>query len=519
MGPGRGLFAVPAVPGFTTLMLLASTEFTTTALLLGAFGALLLASVALSRGLDRAGVPVALLFLALGMLAGSEGLLGIPFDDYQFAFRVGSLALILILFDGGMNTSYAAVRSAIGPASVLATVGVAITAGLVALAGRALGLPWTLSLLIGAAVSSTDAATVLAVLRGSGLRLRRRLGATLELESGLNDPMAVILTISVTDALLSGAGAGWSLLYLAPMQLLIGAGLGAGVGWLARRLMMRIQLRAVGMYPVITLGVALLAFGGATLLMGSGFLAVYAAALVIGNGEVPYAAALRRIHDAIAWLCQIGMFLMLGLLVFPSQLLPMLLPGLALGFFLAFIARPLAVAICLAPFRFPAKETGYLGWVGLRGAVPIILATFPVLADAPGAKGVFNLVFFTVVVNAIVPGATVRWVTRRLGLEVPETPTPSAVLEVASMRPLKGDLRSYYIDKSLAVCGASLSQVAFPEGAGAALVVRGDELVAARGATALREGDHVYIFCRPEDRAFIELLFGRPQGDAPTPEI
>ncbi|MBL0921944.1 MAG: potassium/proton antiporter [Phycisphaerales bacterium] len=490
------------------------TEFTTTALLLGAFGALLLASVLLSRGLDRAGVPVALLFLILGMLAGSEGLLRIPFDNFQFAFRVGTLALILILFDGGLNTSLGAVRKAAWPASVLATAGVALTAGLVALAARMVGLPWAPALLLGAVVSSTDAATVFAVLRGSGLRLKKRLGATLELESGVNDPMAVILTVALTESILGGGGLHWSLAYLVPLQLLIGGVVGAIIGHVAREFLIRVKLSTGGLYPVITLAVAFIAFGGATVVQGSGFLAVYAAALVIGNGAIPYRSALRRIHDAIAWLCQIGMFLMLGMLVFPSQLLPVALPGLALGLFLAFVARPAAVALCLLPFRFPPRETLYLGWVGLRGAVPIILATFPVLSQVPDAHRIFNLVFFMVVVNAVVPGSTVRWVTRQLRLDIPESPTPSAVLEVASTRLLKGELMSFYIDPSLAVCDAALSQVVFPEGAGAALVVRGDELLAARGSTVLRQGDHVYIFCRPEDRPFIELLFGRPQGDS-----
>jgi cell volume regulation protein A len=480
-----------------------------TALLLVAAGVLLGASVLIGRFFDRWGVPTALLFLILGVLAGSEGLGNIPFDNYELAYRLGTVALILILFDGGMNTRLRSLKGAIAPAGVLATAGVAMTAGLVALFARLLGMPWGEALLVGAVVSSTDAAAVFAVLRGGGIRLRDRLGSTIELESGINDPMAVILTAAITLHLVGQQTFGWQLVWMVPMQLALGGAMGVACGYLGRVVMLRVRLSTAGLFPALTLGLAFLAYGAATLVQGSGFLAVYVAALVIGNGPIPYANGLRRIHDAIAWLSQIGMFLMLGLLVFPSQLLPKFWVGLAIALFLACVARPIAVALCLAPFRFPKKDVAYVGWVGLRGAVPIILATFPVLRGAPMALDVFNIVFFVVLFNAIAPGSTVRRLTRFWKLEREEPPTPNAAIEINSMQPLKGEVLRFYIDTSLAVCGAKLSEVRFPEGAGAVLVVRGDELIAARGGTTLTEGDHVYVFCRPEDRPYMELLFGR----------
>lgn len=480
-----------------------------TALLLVAAGVLLGASVLIGRFFDRFGVPTALLFLLLGVLAGSEGIGRIPFDDYDLAYRLGTTALVLILFDGGLNTRLRSLRGAVAPAGVLATLGVAITAALVALFARLLGMPWGEALLVGAVVSSTDAAAVFAVLRGGGIRLRDRLGSTLELESGVNDPMAVILTAAITLHLIGQQTFGWSLLWAVPAQLVLGGAMGIACGYLGRVVLLRVRLSTAGLFPALTLGLAFLAYGAATLVHGSGFLAVYVAALVIGNGPIPYANGLRRIHDAVAWLCQIGMFLMLGLLVFPSQLLPKAGVGLAIALFLAFVARPLAVALCLAPFRFPKKEVAYVGWVGLRGAVPIILATFPVLRGAPMALDVFNIVFFVVLANALAPGATVRRLTKRWRLEREEPPTPKAAIEINSMRPLRGEVLRFYIDLSLAVCGATLAQVRFPEGAGAVLVVRGDDLLAARGGTTLEAGDHVYVFCRPEDRPYMELLFGR----------
>ncbi len=485
-----------------------------TALLLATAGLLMGASVLFSRASHRIGVPIALLFLGIGMLAGSEGIGGIRFDDYGFAFRLGSLALALILFDGGLNTPLAALRRTWAPAGMLATVGVALTAILIAYPAHLWGLAWPQALVLGAVVSSTDAASVFAVLRGSGLQLKRRVGTTLELESGLNDPVAVILTTALTANLMRpGAMSPPRLVLDIVVQLAVGAAAGVAIGQGGRILLRRFPLPTGGLYPALTLALALLAFGLTTLLHGSGFLAVYLAGMVLGNGPLPYRAGLLRVHDALAWLAQIGMFLVLGLLVYPSGLVEIAGPGLGLALLLAFVVRPLVVGLGLVPFRYAWREVVYIGWVGLRGAVPIVLATYPVLVGAPGADRIFHLVFFIVVVNALMPGGTVAWVTARLGLQKAEPPAPQAVLAIESRLPLEGELLSFYIDDALVVSHVALEDLDFPEGSSVTLIVRGNRLIPPRGGTVLEPGDHVYVLAQPEDEPLIRLMFGRPEAE------
>jgi cell volume regulation protein A len=485
-----------------------------TALLLLTCGLLLAISVLFSRASQRFGVPIALLFLGVGMLAGSDGIGGIEFTDYQFAFRVGVVALALILFDGGLNTPLNAVRRAAGPAGVLATLGVGATATLLAVGANWLGLGWGEALLLGAVVSSTDAASVFAVLRGSGLQLKRRVGVTLEVESGINDPMAVILTTVLTQNLLTpGSVIGWHIPLEVVVQLAIGAVVGAGVGYGGRSLLTRLQLSTGGLYPVMTMALGLVSFGLATLIHGSGFLAIYLAGLLLGNGPLPYRTGLLRVHDALAWLSQVGMFLILGLLVFPSRLLHVAPAGLAIALLLGLVVRPLVVWLCLLPFRYPHREVFYIGWVGLRGAVPIVLATFPVLAGAPGAERLFDLVFFIVVVNSVVQGGSAAWLTRKLGLQSKEPPAPQAVLAIESRQPLQGELMSFYIDPALVVVGVPLEELPLPEGSAVALIIRGSQLVPPKPGTVLQAGDHVHIIAPAEDRAFIQLMFGRPEEE------
>ncbi|MFL5578335.1 MAG: potassium/proton antiporter [Gemmatimonadaceae bacterium] len=485
-----------------------------TAILLTTFGVLLAVSALFSRASQRVGVPLALVFLGIGVLAGSEGIGGIPFDDYRLAFRLGTVALTLILFDGGLNTSAAAVRRVLAPSALLATVGVVGTAALVAAAARALGFAWPVAMLLGAVVSSTDAAAVFAVLRGSGLSLKRRVGTTLELESGINDPMAVILTTVLTGYLADPASSpGWRVALAVVREIVVGGVLGLAIGYGGRALLARFRLPAGGLYPALTLALALLAFGVPTLVHGSGFLSVYLAALVLGDGPLPYRAGLLRVHDALAWLSQIAMFLVLGLLVFPSRLYDVAAAALTLALFLAVVARPLVVALCLAPFRYTRGDIAYVGWVGLRGAVPIVLALFPVLAGAPGAERIFDVVFFIVVANAVLPGMTVPLVTRLLGLASDEPPAPQAVLEIESMQPLDGAILSFYVDEALAVAGVPLAELPFPESTAVAMIVRGKTLLAPKGGTTLLPGDHVYVFAKDADRPLLQLMFGRAEGD------
>lgn len=487
------------------------TAFTTTALLLTIFGTLLIVSSTLSRTLERAGIPVALLFLVLGMLAGEEGLIGLPFEDYQFSFVAGTIALVFIVFDGGFNTSFGAIKRSFAPALSLATVGVLLTAGLTAVFAKWIGLSWTEATLLGAVVSSTDAATVFAVMRGSKLALQKRVGNTLELESGLNDAVAVLLTVAATSVALGDAVPGVGILVDIPVQLVVGTLAGVALGLFGRALLMRVNLSTGGLFAVVTMGFALFSFGIATSLGGSGFLAVFATAAILGNARIPYRSGLRRIHDAVAWLSQVSMFLMLGFLVFPSRVLSVAGPGLLLAVFLAFVARPLAVFICLAPFRYPMREVGYIGWVGLRGAVPIVLATYPVLVGVPSGARVFDLVFFLVVLNALVPGATIRWVTRKLGLEAPPIPEPAATLEISSTGPVRGELLAFHVEATVLAVGIALKDLPLPEHAAIALIVRKDELVPARGSTVLQAGDVAYVSCLAEERSLVGLLLGRPE--------
>jgi potassium/hydrogen antiporter len=477
-----------------------------TAALLAAIGGLLAASVLLARIVGGRGVPVLLVFMLLGMLAGSEGVLRIDFEDYGLAFRLGTIALALILFDGGLNTSVASFKSSIGPASVLATLGVVVTAGVVGVVGKTLGFSWTEALLLGAVVSSTDAAAVFSILRGSGIQLKHRVGTTLEIESGLNDPMAVILTTAFTRAALQPESLGWAGFLPVFEELAIGLLGGFAIGHLGRWLV-RQRLLAGGLYPVLTISIGLLAFGVPTLCGGSGFLAVYIAGVILGDGPLPYRSGLLRVHDSLAWFAQIIMFLALGLLVFPSQLLPVAWGGLAVAIVLAQAARPIAVLLCLVPFRFDARETAFIAWVGLRGAVPIILATFPILAGVENGQKIFNLVFFVVALSALLQGSTVPWLTRLLDLDAKLPPTAPATLEIMSSQPLAGELMSFHIGAASAVCNVRISDLPFPEASAAMLLVRGRELIAPKGHTELRHGDHVYVFCRPEDRRMLRLLF------------
>lgn len=484
----------------------------TTAILLVAAGLLLLFSVAFSKPSEKIGIPVVLGFLLIGLLIGAY--LPENFIDFELAFRVGTVGLVLILFDGGLNTPFRQVRQYLAPASVLATLAVVGTAVMVALIARLLGLGWTEALLLGAIVSSTDAAAVFSSLRGSGVQLRRKVGATLELESGLNDPMAVILTLALTALLLEGGtfnplALGIDIL----LQLVIGLGAGLAVGWVGTRLLEHIRVPAAGLYPALTLALALLAFGLPTLFMGSGFLAVYVAALMLGNRRLPYRSGILRVHDAMAWLAQITMFLVLGLLAVPEMLVTAGWKGLILALGLALVARPLMVMLSLWPFGYKARESGFVAWVGLRGAVPILLATFPVLAGVPGALELFHLVFFVVVVNALIPGATVRWAVKLFKVEQAGLQRPIPVLEVNAIDHLPVQIISFRLEPAAMVTGNRAGSLPLPKGADILLIVRGKEALPVTPDTVLQAEDHVHLMLRPEDKRTVELLFGLREED------
>jgi cell volume regulation protein A len=476
--------------------------------------AALLALAVLGHRLSRRlGLPFFLLSLAVGMLAGSDGPGGIAFDDYGLAFRLGTAALLFILFDGGLNTRREALRRAIVPGGLLATVGVVATMALFAAGGVALGMSWGEALLVGAVVSSTDSAAVFSLLRGSGVTLKSRPGSTLEVESGLNDPVAVLLTLAAAAALAEGRPPSWTLPLAMALQLAVGAAAGVALGKGAAFAMRRLGLAAGGLFTVFSLAFVLLAFAVPTLLSGSGFLAVYVAGLTLSDARVPFRAALVRFHDGVAWLAQIAMFVMLGLLVFPSRLLAVAPLGLALGLLLIFVARPLVVAACLAPLRVPWRETLFVGLVGLRGATPIVLATIPVLGGVAGSERLFDLVFFVVLVSGLIPGAATRWLARRLEVDIAAPPPPRAVLEFHTSEPLDGDVLSFRISEALAVAGAAIRDLPLADGTSVLLIVRGRTLVAPRGDTLLLPGDHVYLFAREHDRPLLELLFGAAESE------
>lgn len=494
------------------MLLILMEEPSATALLLLIGGLLLTISVLASRWAIRRGIPLALLFLIIGMLAGSDGIGGLVFDDFSLTFRVGTVALVLILFDGGLNTPFRYIRNSIFPASVLATLGVVLTAGLVAAAAALTGLlSWPQAILLGAVVSSTDAAAVFSVLRGSGLNLRKRTSNTLELESGLNDPMAVILTIAAASAVANDVFIGWTTALQALVQLTVGSIVGIAAGFACRGILTHARFISAGLYPVLTVALAMLTFAVPSLMWGSGFLAVYIAAVIIGNGSVPHQSMLRRVHDALAWFSQVCLFLLMGLLVNPMELVQVGWWGLFMALFLAVIARPLAVFLCLLPFGYNWRETSFLGWVGLRGAVPILLATIPVMHGVPNAYFIFNIVFFIVVINAIIPGMTVGWLTHRLGLQIFAPPTPSAVLEIDALESFNKEVRSFFIHEVASVVGTRIVDIPFPDEASALMIVRGADLITPKGNTMILAGDHVYVLCQESDIPLLRLMMGTPE--------
>ncbi|MFQ3586059.1 MAG: potassium/proton antiporter [Fimbriimonadaceae bacterium] len=391
--------------------------------------ALLALSVFASQATTRLRVPVLVLFVAIGMAAGSDGFGGIWFDNYELAQQIGIFALVCILFSGGMDTRWAAVRPYWQPAVTLATVGVVATALLIGvLAHFMLGFGWLEGLLLGAIISSTDAAAVFMTLRGKGAMLREDVQAVLELESGSNDPMAVFLSITLVDLIAAGAQPGVGLLGTFVWQMAVGLAGGYLVGRGGVLAMRRLRLAVDGLYHVASMAVMLASYSVSATLAGSGFLAAYVGGLAYGNGEFSHKRSLARFHDGLAWLMQVAMFLMLGLLVFPSQLPSVALTSLVVALALMLVARPIGVILCLLPFRIRFRETALLSWTGLRGAVPIILATYPLLAGLDRAPEIFNIVFFVVLLSALVQGPTIPMVAGMLGLarqkaqDLPERP-------------------------------------------------------------------------------------------------
>jgi len=412
---------------FLTLPLLAAAGLVFISVLAGVFSA-------------RAGFSFLLVFLLVGVLAGEDGPGGLVFDDFRLSFWVGNVALAVILLDGGLRTDFDTFRTGLKPSLWLATVGVVVCAGLTGAAAHwLLDLSWPLALLVGAIVGSTDAAAVFSLLKSSGVRLNERVAATLEIESGMNDPMAVYLTLTCIGVALAVAAGGPST--VSPMEVLRslllqfgwGAALGLAAGFGMAELLKRLgrgEDGGGGIRALLLVSAGLTVFAGVTWLGGSGFLAVYAMGVIIGNRARRLVRSSLSAMDGYAWLSQAGMFLLLGLLVTPTRLLETLWPALGISLVLMLIARPLSVWLCLAPMRFARNEIAFISWVGLRGAVPIVLAVFPVMAGIPGAQTYFNVAFVVVLSSLLLQGSTIAWSARRLGVTLPDPDDEQQVRQV-----------------------------------------------------------------------------------------
>lgn len=481
-------------------------EFWHTAILAGA--ALLLVSIVASDISSRIGAPLLLVFLVLGMLAGEDGPGGIRFDDFEISWVVGTLALAVIIFDGGLRTRRETFRVALGPAVALATAGVVITAALVSVfAVWALGVRWLEGLLLGAIVGSTDAAAVFALLRTQGAALKERVASTLEIESGSNDPMAVFLTVAVLELLAAGRSQ-FDVSVLASFAVQFGLGTalglagGAALVWLINRLTL-----ATGLYPLLAAAGGVLTFALAQRLGGSGFLAIYLAGLVLGNARLRSAQVVLRVHDGLAWLSQIVMFLILGLLVTPSQLVHIVPQALLVAAGLMLLARPAAVAVTLAPFRFPWREQLYIGWVGLRGAVPIVLALFPMMYGLENARLYFNVTFFVVLVSLLAQGWTIAPAARWLGLEVPPRHEPVQRIPLDVPGHFEYEMVAFDARQGSLAAGRTLEEMGFAAGMQVMALIRDGAPLALRPDVAIAPGDHVYFLARPEEVARLAALF------------
>jgi cell volume regulation protein A len=487
-------------------------------ILMGAL--LVLIGIASSKLSSRFGVPVLVLFILVGMLAGSEGVGGIQFENYGFAHGAGTVALAVILFDGGLRTPFRSIRPALAPAASLATVGVLLTAGIAgAAASYILGVPLLAGLLLGSIVASTDAAAVFSVLRSTGLHLPERLGATLEVESGSNDPMAVFLTVGLLEILLGQMEPGIGVLGLFAQHMLIGAVAGIAVGAGAVYAANRIRLGAEGLYPVFVAAAGLLSYGLAASLHGSGFLAVYLSGIAIASSRVVFQRGILLFHDGAAWLVQVAMFVLLGLLAFPSRLLHVAGPGLLIAAVLVFVARPLAVAAALAPLGFRPRELAFVSWAGLKGAVPIVLGTYPLLLGFPGGERLFDVVFFVVLVSALLQGWTLAPLARLLRLEEPHVPAPAVSLEITSLREVQGDIVQYTLAEGDRFAGRTVRELALPDGAVMAMIARASRVIPPRGSTRLEPGDHVFLVLTPGAGPLVDRLFAGPAEEGLPPQV
>jgi potassium/hydrogen antiporter len=485
-------------------------------------GVLLAAGLAASLLAARVRVPALVLFLGLGMLIGSDGTGWFDFNDYELARTVGIVALSLILFEGGLAAGWQEIRPVLGASIGLALVGTIVTA-LVCGAAATWLFDFSLleGLLLGAIVSATDGAAIFSLLRNS--TLRRRLARTLEGESGFNDPVAVLLVLGFIEWITQPNYGFEDEVILFVRQIGIGAAVGAGVGWLSVKALKSVRLAAPGLFPVASIATAALAFGGADVLHGSGFLAVYLAGLALGSESIPAKRSLLVFHQGLAWVAQIVMFLVLGLLVFPSSLPDVALEGTILALVMMFLARPAGTVLGTLGAHFSARERVVLGWAGLRGAVPVVLATFPVIEHVEGSVEFFNIVFFAVLLSTVVQGSTFEPLARRLGVTTDEPALPAPLVETGTVRRLGADVLEYPIGPDDAIAGRRVRDLGLPRDALLNVIVRDDQAIPPRGSTRLESGDRLHVLVRSEVAQEVDGLRDRwktgPIGPVERPPV
>lgn len=461
---------------------------------------LLFISIIVGKTSYKFGVPTLLLFLVVGMLAGSEGIGGIQFDDPKIAQFIGVVSLNFILFSGGLDTDWAKVRPILREGLVLSSVGVLFTALLLG------GFVWYLtdftlyeSLLLGAIVSSTDAAAVFSILRSKSLALRANLRPTLELESGSNDPMAYVLTLAFLGLVMNPSQSIWSIVPLFCTQMLIGGVFGYAFGFLSKLIINKIRLDFEGLYPILVISLMFITFTATDVLGGNGFLAIYICSVYLGNQELIHKKTILKMFDGLAWLMQIVLFLTLGLLVFPSQVVPIMGIGLLISLFLILLARPLAVFLSLIPFRMKLRRRFYISWVGLRGAVPIVFATYPLLAGIDKSSMIFNIVFFISVTSVLVQGTTLSLAAKWLKVALPEDGNKISPADTWLSENPKTGLQEITISATSLAANRKIVDLKFPKNALIAMIHRDGGYITPTGATVIEVGDVLMVLAENQD--------------------